>query len=74
MPHFIDGLRTQTRMLLDALTRGTLRAKTGGELETLIDNMFHNEYRSSERAMKQKGIHAVDLNTTLYAQIESLSK
>lgn len=42
MTHLIDGLRTQLRMLLDAPTRGTLRAKASEELKTLIENMCHN--------------------------------
>lgn len=57
MIHFIDGLRTQTRMFLDASAGGTVRLKSDEELKTLIENMCQNEYRSSKRAMKQKGIH-----------------
>lgn len=38
MTHFICGLKTQTRMLLDA-TIGILREKTDEELNTLIENM-----------------------------------
>lgn len=74
MTHFIGGLRTQTRMLLNALYGGTLREKTDEELKMLIKNMCLNEYRPSERAVKQKGFHVVYLNTTLVAQIEELSK
>ena len=67
MTHFIRGLRTQTRMLLGPSTIGTLRAKTYDEVKTLVENMFQNEYHSSDRAVKQKGILAIDLNTTLLA-------
>lgn len=67
MSHFIRGLITQTKMHLGASTMGTLRAKTYDEVKTLIKIMFQNEYRSSDRAVKQKGILAIDLNTTLLA-------
>lgn len=74
MTHFINKIRTQTRRLPDASARGTLRENTDEELKMLIENMCQNDYRSSERAMKQKGLHEVDLNTSLLAQIEALSK
>ena len=49
MTHFIDGLRTQKRMHLDASARGgTLRVKTNEELKMLIENMSQSGYRSSE--------------------------
>lgn len=70
MTHFIDSLRIQKRMLRNASTRGKLRVKTYKESKTLIENMCQNEYRSSERVVKQKGFRAVDQNTTLAAQIQ----
>lgn len=48
MTHFINGLRTQTRMHLDAPARGTLRLNTSGELGSLIENICQNKYCSSE--------------------------
>lgn len=74
MTHFTDGLRTQTRMLLDASIGRTLRLKTNEELKTLIENMCHNEYHLSEQTMKQKHIHSVDSTTILAARIEALAK
>lgn len=52
MTHFNNGLRTYTRMLLDASAEGTLRLKTHENLKTLIENMFQNEYRSNEQTIK----------------------
>lgn len=49
-------MRTQTRIFLDASVGDTLRLKTDEELKTLIENMCQNEYHSSERVIKQKGI------------------
>lgn len=48
--------------------------KNEDEVKTLIENICHNEYRSSDRAVKQKVILTVDANTTLLAQMEALSK
>lgn len=74
MTHFIDGVKIQTRMLFNTSVGGTLRAKTDEELKTLIENMCQNEYHSSEQAVEQKGILAVDSNTTFLAHMEVLSK
>lgn len=61
-------------MLLVALVRRTLRAKTKDEVKVFIGNIFQNEYCSSYRAVNQNGILAVDYNTTLLAQMAVLSK
>lgn len=63
MIHFINRLKTPTRMLLDALVGGTLRVKNEDGVKALIENMFHNEYHSSNKAIKQKNILAIDSNT-----------
>lgn len=44
MKHSINGLKTPTRMLLDASTEGTLRIKNEDEVKTLIESMFQNGY------------------------------
>lgn len=74
MTHFISRKKTPTRMFLDVSSWGTLRVKIDDKLKVLIKNMCHNEYHSTDRAMKQKSILVVDLNTTFLAQMEVLSK
>lgn len=70
--HFINRMKRPTKMLLDASTRGTLRGKKNDEVKNLTENMCQNEYRSSDQAVKQNGIIAVDLNTISLAQMEVL--
>lgn len=65
MTPFTSGLKTPTRMLLDASSRGTLRIKNEYEVNTLIKNMCQNESRLSNRGVKQKGVLTVDLKSTL---------
>lgn len=72
MTHFISGLKVKTRVFLGASVGGMLRAKTNEELKTLIENICQNKYRSNERLVKQKGIHAFLSNTTLLAHMEVL--
>lgn len=36
--------------------------------------MCHNDYRSSDRIVKQKNVLELDSNTTLLAQLEVISK
>lgn len=38
--HLINGLRTQTKILLDASGGGLLRLKIDEDLKILIENMF----------------------------------
>ncbi|MCI04367.1 hypothetical protein A2U01_0025414, partial [Trifolium medium] len=55
MHMFTRGLRTQTRMLIDASTGGTIKNKNEDEVKQLIENMCLNEYRSTnERSTKKK--------------------
>lgn len=61
-------------MLLDASWDGTLRNKNEVEVKILIENMCQNEYSSSDRIVKPKGVLTVDLNTTILAQLEFISK
>ena len=44
MQAFTTGLKPDTRMLLDASARGTMKIKIADELRALIDNMSLNEY------------------------------
>lgn len=54
-------------MLLDALAGVTLRNKNENEMKTLFENMFHNQYCSSDQTVKPNGMLAVDSNTTVLA-------
>lgn len=48
MTHFIGGVKTPTRILLNVSVEGTLRNKNEEEVKTWIENMFQNKYRSSD--------------------------
>lgn len=81
MKNFIKGLKSQTRMLLDAFVGGTIRQMTEPQVKGLIEKMCMNEYRSkSERSVKletsgtSKGMLSLDTHTALLAQIELLNK
>ncbi|GAU46309.1 hypothetical protein TSUD_401860 [Trifolium subterraneum] len=45
MQHFTQGLRAQTRMLLDASAGGSLKNKDESEARELVEAMAQNEYR-----------------------------
>ncbi|GAU31493.1 hypothetical protein TSUD_332680 [Trifolium subterraneum] len=69
MQHFTQGLRPQTRMLLDASTGGSLRNKVESQARELIENMAQNEYRvQNDRGPKKKpGMLELDTGTALLA-------
>lgn len=56
MKYFIKGLKTPMRMFLDASVRGSLRCKNEDEVKELIIKMCQNEYHSTNRIVKPKGI------------------
>lgn len=72
MTHVIIKMKTPTRMFCDASSGGTLKANIKDEVKTVIENMCQNEYRSSDRAVRQKCILTIDSSTTLLVQIEVL--
>jgi hypothetical protein len=83
MQHFTQGLRPQTRMLLDASAGGSLRNKVESQARELIENMAQNEYRvQNDRGLRKKpGMLELDTATALLAgqskmnnSIESLLK
>ncbi|GAU46838.1 hypothetical protein TSUD_83460, partial [Trifolium subterraneum] len=51
MQHFTQGLRAQTRMLLDASAGGSLKNKDESEARELVEAMAHNEYRLMNNQM-----------------------
>ncbi|XP_050889027.1 uncharacterized protein LOC127094210 [Lathyrus oleraceus] len=53
MHNFIEGLKGQTRMLLDTSARATIRTMIEPQVKDLIENMLLNEYHlKSERSVK----------------------
>lgn len=46
MKHFTRGLKSQTRMLLDASTRGTIKIIAEDEVKELIKKMCQNEHHT----------------------------
>ncbi|GAU28118.1 hypothetical protein TSUD_295550 [Trifolium subterraneum] len=70
MQHFTQGLRAQTRMLLDASAGGSLKNKDESEARELVEAMAQNEYRvQNDRGAKKKaGMLELDTQTALLAQ------
>ncbi|KAH9697798.1 hypothetical protein KPL71_023761 [Citrus sinensis] len=73
---FYNGLRSNTRTMIDAATGGTLMGKTPEAAYELLEEMASNNYQwSSERSMPRKtvGAHNIDVFTALFAQMTTLS-
>jgi hypothetical protein len=70
MQHFTQGLRAQTRMLLDASAGGSLKNKDEREAMELIESMAQNEYRANnDRGGKKKpGMLELEANSALLAE------
>ncbi|PNY08906.1 hypothetical protein L195_g005444 [Trifolium pratense] len=75
MQYFTQGLRPQTRMLLDASAGGSLKNKNEMEAKELIETMAHNEYRvQNDRGAKKKGgLLELDTQDAVLAQTKLLS-
>ncbi|GAU52017.1 hypothetical protein TSUD_418330, partial [Trifolium subterraneum] len=76
MQYFTQGLRPQTRMLLDASAGGSLKNKDEVEAKELVETMAQNEYRAqNDRGAKKKaGILELDTNNVILAQMKLMSK
>jgi len=57
---FIDGLRTQTKTLLDASAGGKIKLKTPKEATELIENMS-----ASDHAILRDGTHKEKLDRAI---------
>ncbi|KAK2354220.1 hypothetical protein QL285_091766 [Trifolium repens] len=70
MQHFTQGLRAQTRMLLDASAGGSLKNKNEQEAMELIESMAQNEYRANnDRGAKKKpGMLELEANSAMLAE------
>ncbi|GAU38093.1 hypothetical protein TSUD_318870 [Trifolium subterraneum] len=75
MQHFTQGLRAQTRMLLDASAGGSLKNKDESEARELVEAMTQNEYRvQNDRGAKKKaGMLELDTQTALLAQSQLMN-
>ena len=73
MQIFTEGLRPNQRMLLDASIGGSMRVKTDREVQTLIENMAHNEYRA-ENERNKKGLFGVSENNDILANQAAMCK
>ncbi|XP_073061875.1 uncharacterized protein [Primulina eburnea] len=73
---FYNGLNGQTRTTVDAAAGGTIFAKSPAQAYDLLEQMTINSYQwSSERSGVQRtaGVYAVDLITSLTAQVSALT-
>ncbi|CAJ2672314.1 unnamed protein product [Trifolium pratense] len=70
MQMFTQGLRAQTRMILDASAGGSLKNRDETEARELVESMAQNEYRATnDRGAKKKGgVLELDTQTALLAQ------
>ncbi|GAU37119.1 hypothetical protein TSUD_278700 [Trifolium subterraneum] len=76
MQHFTQGLRPQTRMLLDASAGGSLKNKDENEAKELMETMAQNEYRAqNDRGIKKKAcVLELDTQSAILAQMKLMSK
>ncbi|PNX75451.1 hypothetical protein L195_g031387, partial [Trifolium pratense] len=70
MQMFTQGLRAQTRMILDASVGGSLKNRDEAEARELVESMAQNEYRAqNDRGAKKKGgVIELDTQSVLLAQ------
>ncbi|MCH92290.1 hypothetical protein A2U01_0013227, partial [Trifolium medium] len=70
MQMFTQGLRPQTRMILDASAGGSLKNRDEAEARELVESMAQNEYRAqNDRGAKKKGgVLELDTQSALLAQ------
>ncbi|KAG9450070.1 hypothetical protein H6P81_010035 [Aristolochia fimbriata] len=73
---FYDGLKINTRSMIDAAAGGSISKKTPEEVHELIEEMTANMYqypmeRSSKKAV---GIYKLDSSTATQAQLEALQQ
>jgi len=74
---FIDGIRPQTKQLLDASTRGKIKLKTPKEATKLIENMSASDYailRDRTHQPMKKSLIELSSHDALLAQNKFLSK
>ncbi|PNX54761.1 hypothetical protein L195_g048382, partial [Trifolium pratense] len=70
MQMFTQGLRAQTRMILDASAGGSLKNRDEAEARELVESMTQNEYRATnDRGAKKRGaVLELDTQSALLAQ------
>jgi len=73
MQIFRNRMNVETRMLLDASVGGSIRVKTGLEVQNLIEIMAQNEY-CVEIEQGEIGVLGVNENSILLASQTLMSK
>ena len=74
---FIDGLRPQTKQLLDASAKGKIKLKTPKEATELIENMLANDHailRDRTHQPTKKSLLELSSHDALLAQNKLFSK
>lgn len=71
---FMKGLITTIPMLIVSSVGGAMRENIDEEVNTLIENMYRNEYHSSGQGVKGKGVLVVNIQTALLAHMENVTK
>ena len=74
---FIDGLRLQSKQLLDASARGKIKLKTPKEATKLIENMFVSDHailRDRVHQPTKKSLLELSSQDVVLAQNKLLSK
>ncbi|XP_014524466.1 uncharacterized protein LOC106780681 [Vigna radiata var. radiata] len=70
----LGGLRTQSKMMLDALARGSINRKTEDEAYELIEDMAINEVMQSERGVQKGGLLQLLADDAMVAQNHLLTQ
>ncbi|XP_052729898.1 uncharacterized protein LOC108327226 [Vigna angularis] len=65
---FLGGLRSQTKLMLDASAGGNIRWKTPEEAHELIENMATNDSEMQNERAQQKGVFQLQSQDALLAQ------
>ncbi|XP_052724117.1 uncharacterized protein LOC128193955 [Vigna angularis] len=65
---FLGGLRSQTKLMLDASAGGNIRWKTPEEAHELIENMAANDSELQNERAQQKGVFQLQSQDALLAQ------
>ena len=73
---FYNGLKNENRAMVDATTWGSLMRMTREDAYGLLDDMAINAFDlQSERKLKRPiGVHSINSQATLAAQMESLQR
>jgi hypothetical protein len=75
MQLFIDSMKMQHHMILNASAGGSIKIKTHEETKDLVEQMWQNEYNMShDRNAKIAGVIQVDKEVAYKVEIEQLKR